>query len=292
MKLWILIFSFWYTSQALAVTCPDGNCPTDSVVEPSEMAKRVFIFDLYRQTAPPPETQITTVLADLGIVGKYTPHQDYRPTKCDKFVSKNKYGEWGALMAKDFKDKKYAALLAGSPDVIKSCPNYPILPEDYKIAVRVLERTMHARFESTCQEHVTVPGINGPATGLFQLYKGNEAMYAPGQCRNGDGSEANRSIRCTSAMEDNLAKKGKPIYDVDSHWAVLETHNLNIPDGFKENAALVTMAAVCDIPFCGGVSSYCDEVHKAAESGAKSLHAKSSSKSRKRVRVAQARSAR
>jgi hypothetical protein len=298
MKSLILLVSFWFSAQALAAPCPEGNCPTDSVVQPSATALKAWNMQWSLQNSPPPKAQITEVLAALKIVDRNIlppsvskPEKVTDPTGCNEFISGNTYGAFGRAMEKDFKDGRYKSLLNGNQDMGQICPNYQYLPQDYKIAVRVLERTMQARFESTCRPHVDAPGINGTATGLFQLHKSHEGIYSR-ECRNGDGHDARRSIRCTSSMLNELVEEGHNIYKFDSHWAVLEPQNSIIPRGFSKNAALTTMAAVCQISFCGAVPSYCKAVVKTAQDVARQLSGRSPTKGHRKTRVAGAASAR
>jgi hypothetical protein len=263
------------------VGCLAGRCNKQTSGGYSQEAIADFVRNLGLDKINKGAAETSKVLANLGLG---------IADACSRFVKDQEFQRWGDLIGKEFDRGKFKSLYAGTPDILRLCPRFPNMTDDQKDSVFVLRSVLHAYFESTCNPSAKLTSApNGNATGLFQLHEGSEENYSRG-CKDGDSERPENSIRCTLAMLNDLAAKGQPIYQANSHWAVNRPQNRIKPHGFKKNAALTTMKAICSLPSCGANARECDKFIQETESLAirQAAARKSVAKrSTKRARVAQ-----
>jgi len=230
--------------------CFDGSCARKNSKSLTTEDIRKFVTALGVEKVTQGGKEITKILNDMNVGVDRA---------CSKFVKEDEFQKWGEFVSQEFDRGKYKYLYAGTPDLLRLCPNFPQMTDDQKDSVFILKSTLHAFFESSCNpanELRSAP--NGTAAGLFQLHKGKENRYSSG-CKAGDSKNPEGSIRCTLAMLDDIAYNGKNIFSFDSHWAVNRPQDRGRKAGFGKNAALSTMEAICKIPSCKATPSDCKQ---------------------------------
>jgi hypothetical protein len=175
-----------------------------------------------------------TGMADGMDKGAFTPINDVTDVtdtfgnsggSCLSFSNENALGQWGQTVSTEVASGRFPLLLQGPQDIQQLCPKYNRLLPSQKKELWVVILNSMAGYESSCRPTVPARGVAGRrAMGLFQLHAGHEGQYSSG-CRNGDGSNAARSITCTlSMLNDQVGRDGRFFSD-SSYWAVLRPHN-------------------------------------------------------------------
>lgn len=269
MKYYTLILTLLITLSSSAdqegkiSNCSNGNCFSATLTgNLTEKEVRAFLASIGTAKVTQGATQITKIINDM------TASVD---RVCSKFVKDNEFQKWGEFVSQEFDRGKYSALYAGTPDLLRLCPNFKKMTDDQKDSVFILTTTLQAYFESSCNPNASFSGApNGTARGLFQQHEGKEHLYSRG-CKAGDSRNPEGSIRCTLSMLDDIAAKGKNIFTHDSHWAVHRPQDRNIKAGFRNNAAISTMLALCKIPSCGAEPTECTQFIKETRDNAIAL---------------------
>ncbi len=144
---------------------------------------------------------------------------------CSKFADGNSYGPWGLTVIKELETNKYDDLIRGSADLKQLCPGYQQMNRDAKNGMWVAIFAAMANHESSCREKPPLHGgPNGTLVGLMQLDKGKERSYSPSGCKNGDGSTAKGSLRCTMSMLNDQLGRGSNLFakSGQTYWEVLQ----------------------------------------------------------------------
>ncbi|QDK36535.1 hypothetical protein [Bdellovibrio sp. NC01] len=141
---------------------------------------------------------------------------------CGKFSNGSSYGPWGQEVIKQLQSRQYSELERGSRDLKELCPGYEQMSPEGKQGMWVTIIAAMSNHESSCRKSPPLHGgPNGTLVGLLQLHKGREGEYSGG-CRNGDGSTAEGSIKCSMAMLNDQLGRGEDLFTRSPYWEVLK----------------------------------------------------------------------
>ncbi|HWU42614.1 MAG TPA: hypothetical protein VN132_04215 [Bdellovibrio sp.] len=141
---------------------------------------------------------------------------------CENFASEDEFGKWAGMIMKELRKDGHEALIQGSDDLLKVCPNYSRLDIEGQRNVWVLIVNAMAFYESTCRDDAKGRGPNGKLIGLLQLHAGKEDLYVKsGLCQKGDGKTPQGTFRCGLAMMNEQLERGEGLFSRRSYWDVL-----------------------------------------------------------------------
>lgn len=205
-----------------------------------------------KRFTPPPKAiatsdaaaQIKAVMDDLKFEGA-----------CDKFADEKGFGPWGHAVIDSLKRGNGEALLSGTNDLRRACPNYDNLGVEERSYVWVNILATMAFKESSCDPTAEIPGIRKGryARGILQLHKDSEHVYAEG-CNRGDSRSPVKTLRCgISMLNDQIEKSGRLFFE-KTYWGVLRPQGdlLKGKNGKKRRVVLtrLTIGALKELPLC------------------------------------------
>lgn len=208
-------FNFAHIARAATTTSEGTNCVECSLVSPALGKETTAARDLRNIVSNGSEAQS---VSDISQRMNWADN-------CSKFASGNSYGPWGLTVVNELESNKYDELIRGSADLKKLCPGYQQMNRDGKNGLWVAVLAAMANHESSCREKPPLHGgPNGTLVGLMQLDKGKERTYSPSGCKNGDGSTAKGSIRCTMSMLNDQLGRGTSLFakSGETYWEVLQ----------------------------------------------------------------------
>ncbi len=188
--------------------------------------------------------QIKAVMDDLKFQGS-----------CDKFADEKGFGPWGQAVIDSLKRGNGQALLEGTSDLRRACPNYENLGVEERSYVWVNIFATMAFKESSCDPTAEIPGIKKGryARGILQLHKDSEHGYAEG-CKRGDSRSPIKTLTCgISMLNDQIEKSGRLFYE-KTYWGVLRPQGdlLKGKNGKKRRVVLtrLTIGGLKELPLC------------------------------------------
>lgn len=203
---------------------------------------------------PPPQAlnssdaaaQIAAVMSDLEF-----------SDKCSKFATPSGFGAWGEVIVDELMRGRGAALMEGTDDLRRACPNYDRLGTREKTYVWVKVFASMSFLESSCEPtaglRTEVQGPNGSLAGLLQLHKDREGRYAGG-CRNQDSLNPLKTLRCGISMLDRQIEKTSSLFSKASYWGVLRPQGdvVQTRTRGKRRVVLAKMivGGLKELPFC------------------------------------------
>ncbi len=200
---------------------------------------------------PPPEAlnsndaaaQIKAVMNDLKF-GK----------SCDSFATEKGFGAWGRAVIEEISSGKAPALVGGTEDLRRACPNYDYLGFREKSYVWVKVLATMSFLESSCNPNADVPGIKAGrrAVGLLQLHGGSEQNYAE-DCRRGASRSPRETLRCGIQMLNDQITRSGALFSRESYWGVLRPQgDLVKTHKGKRRALLARMVvgSLKELPLC------------------------------------------
>lgn len=179
----------------------------------SKVEKKVF-------TPPPAAVQTTDAAAQISAVMKDLEFSD----RCDQFATPNGFGPWGRVIVEELVRGEGDALLRGSDDLRRACPNYDYLGVREKSYVWVKVIASMTFLESSCNPRAglerVVKGPNGRAAGLLQLHKDKENQYGA-NCPKGASTSPTATLKCAISMLDRQLEKTEALFSRATYWGVL-----------------------------------------------------------------------
>lgn len=246
----------WFTinGQAFGLLADEPKTESPSQTSNSGQPPRPVTMKVEpKRFTPPPKAiatsdaavQIKAVMDDLKFKGV-----------CDKFADEKGFGPWGHAVIDSLKRGNGEALLAGTNDLRRACPNYDNLGVEERSYVWVNVFATMAFKESSCRPAVERPGIKKGrfAKGILQLHKDSEQAYAEG-CNRGDSRSAVKSLSCGIAILNKQIEKSDRLFYDDSHWGVLRPKGDLIRDpktGKKRRVVLTRLiiGGLKELPLC------------------------------------------
>lgn len=200
---------------------------------------------------PPPEAleadsaaaQIKAVMKDLKF-GK----------RCDRFATEKGFGIWGRTVVEEISTGHAPALIEGTEDLRKACPNYDYLGYKEKSYVWVKVLASMSFLESSCNPAANVPGIKSDrrAVGILQLHGGAEQKYAE-DCKRGASRSPQETLRCGIQMLNDQLTRTSALFSRESYWGVLRPQGDLVKTKKGKRRALlarIVVGSLKELPLC------------------------------------------
>lgn len=174
--------------------------------------------------------------------------------KCDAFATEKGFGTWGRTVVEEISNGKAPALIEGTEDLRRACPNYDYLGYREKSYVWVKILASMSFLESSCNPKANVPGIKADrrAVGLLQLHGGSEQIYAE-ECKRGAARSPTETLRCGIQMLNDQVVRSDALFSRKSYWGVLRPQGDLVKTKKGKRRALlarVVVGSLKELPLC------------------------------------------